>query len=85
MAASITCTCDVCGVVRGPSNHWLMANVKSMLTHAREDGDMIVGVRENIGISFAVWDDKLIHDAEFKQLCGIGCAIKLLSTTMGGS
>lgn len=83
MAATIVCTCEVCGVQRTESNHWFMAKVKTQITSGRDEGELIVAIVENTGITFMKWDDKLIMSEDYKQLCGMGCMTKLLSTTMG--
>jgi hypothetical protein len=59
--------CDVCGVGRGPSNHWLLADIH--------------GTTEESSALFYRWDDEL-NDGYMKHICGQGCASILLGQTI---
>ena len=67
MAARVVITCDVCGVERGPSNHWLLSKVELQMGRPA-------------GITICNWNEELAKDDRYKHICGIGDAIKLLST-----
>ena len=68
MASHNSKTCDICGVERGPGNHWLLA---------------FVDVSDKPSITFYPWNDVAAEGITVKHLCGAGCAAKALSATVG--
>lgn len=56
--------CDVCGAVRGETNHWFVANVGNAGYHVRPWG-------------LAEAEDRLLYD-DAKHLCGAQCIHALL-------
>lgn len=58
MSYSEVFNCDICGVMRGPSNHWILAW-----------RDIAYG-----RIHFSPWDRQLAEDSAFIHLCGETCA-----------
>jgi hypothetical protein len=65
--------CDVCGVVKQPSNHWWYVDIQVI---SLNDGDYF---------TMRSWDD-LAEDRSkpFKHICGQACAIRLLNEFMDG-
>ena len=67
--------CDICGVRKEESNHWLLALTVHVVFAPVEDLGPVV--------SFHPWDENHVHSFGYmKHLCGIGCANKLLSQTV---
>jgi hypothetical protein len=65
--------CDVCGVVKQPSNHWYYAEIR--LDSPQED---------NPCFQFWPWDYPAEdRDKGFVHLCGHACAIRKLNEFMG--
>lgn len=64
MAAISAYVCDVCGVQRGPSNHWLVCD------------------RDPLSFIISPWNEYVAGSATTKHICGTGCALKLLSSTI---
>ncbi len=60
--------CDVCGILRQPSNHWLLYETTDI------DGNPAFETRP--------WDDKAADESN--HLCGAACAAKKLNQTMEG-
>jgi len=75
MASTKIYTCDVCGIARQESNHWHLLKV---------DTDISSFGSSDIGATIRKWDDVLAADDRYKHLCGIGCSIKMLSSTAEG-
>lgn len=65
MAVTEKVTCDVCGVERQESNHWLVAS-----------SSIYDGVAVRSEFSVRPWDGEYRH---LQHLCGEGCAGKLLA------
>lgn len=73
MAQTSNYTCDVCGVTRGPENHWLISTSNEFGITVYPWASML-----------ALTDHAAIDPKDIKHLCGQGCASKLLSQTVEG-
>jgi hypothetical protein len=71
MAWETVAKCDVCRVVKGESNHWLL--VQSHLKNGKPV--MFQGVH---CFDIMYWDEKLSHVDSVQVVCGESCLHKLL-------
>jgi hypothetical protein len=65
--------CDVCNVIKGDANRWLMATSSTSLSPAVLKGFYIFH-----------WDGTVAHQPDVKLLCGEQCLQKLLTKFLEG-
>lgn len=71
MARSESVTCDVCGKIKGATNHWFVVGQKDSCVYIVTGGDVRAGVPPG--------GEGIVVDA-----CGESCVLKKVSELIGG-